>query len=47
MSDHRQGPLKERRRLGSWMPAREERTAAFRCEIAARARARAERAGQA
>ncbi|NRO97239.1 phosphatidylserine decarboxylase [Paraburkholderia sp. NMBU_R16] len=47
MSDDQQGPLKERRRLGSWMPAQEERMAAFRCEIAARSRARAERAGQA
>lgn len=47
MSEHRQGPLKERHRLGNWMPAQEELAAAFRCEIAARAREKAERAGRA
>ncbi|PXW26355.1 phosphatidylserine decarboxylase family protein [Paraburkholderia caballeronis] len=39
MSDRQQAPLKEKRRLGNWMPAQERTAAAFRRRIAAAAAA--------
>lgn len=43
----RQQPLQARRRLGNWMPAKEEHAAAFRRGLAARARERTRQAASA
>jgi hypothetical protein len=43
MNGGNEGPLIERRRLGGWMPGKEQMAAAFRQDLAAKARERASR----